>query len=313
MDLDLAEYDQIDEIKFIENHQRSSSEGSALVTLSSCSNQISLDDGNYESDFVFLPSPPSLSPTSNDSSESSNKPADVSSDYKQTSPMIVTTSPVATALSIPSDKASVIDATKLIPSGSSAPELLARSRPTQVAKSGPLLTICNNANAHNPFGNYSQVSLSKGIENMVSQRQARSSRPELSLSKPIGLLEMNSIASSNPGKLADLMQAIVTRSDVIQIAIPCAYCHELVTCPPSDISPWLNHMNKYHNCKVCPICNRLIGLGPRRDLDIMRSHVVEHLDETWLDQKASRVSFSHGLQQHWFQGSRCSVRDTRLR
>lgn len=311
MDLDLAEYDQIDEIKFLENHQRSGSEGSTLVTLSSCSNHFSSDDGNYEGDYVFLPSPAGSIPPNDDSIELSHKPIDGSTvNSQQISSLGSATAPTT---SVVSDKTDTIDACKIVTGGPHSVNSTAEARISQVTKSGPLLAINNNTSAHNPFGNFSQMSLSRGIENMVAQRQQRYTRPELSLSKPIGLLEMNSLASPNPAKLADLMQAIVTRSDMIQIAIPCAYCHELVSCPPSDISPWLNHMNKFHNCKACPICNRLVGLGPRRDLDVMRSHVVEHLDESWLDQKASRVSFSHGLQQHWFLGNRCDVRDTRTK
>lgn len=133
-------------------------------------------------------------------------------------------------------------------------------------------------------------------------------------SKPTGLLEINtSLNSAHPDKLADLMRQIVSQSDHIYIAIPCAYCHEPIACPPSDISAWLNHMNRVHNCKICPICNKMIGLGPQRDLEIMRNHVNSHLDEDWLERRAPKVCFTFGLQQQWFAGSRCSVRETRYR
>lgn len=308
MDLDLAEYDQIDEIKFLENNDQSDSEGSTkyLVTLSSCSNQVSFDDANCENDFVLLPPP---SKTTSTKVRVQNNSGNQRNEMPTTSP----DKPTQSRTSSPS-KSPLKDPIEV---GRPALAINHAEQPSRTRlvspQYSPLITINSNISAHNPFGNYQQVSLAKGSENTVIQRQPLSSRPELSLSKPTGLLEMNSTAFTNPNKLAELMQQIVTRSDSILIAIPCAYCHELITCPPSDISAWLNHMNKLHNCKVCPMCDRMIGLGPRRDLGIMRTHVIEHLDDAWLEQRATKISFSQGLQQHWFLGSRCNIRDPRFR
>lgn len=127
---------------------------------------------------------------------------------------------------------------------------------------------------------------------------------------PTGLIDARHlVANQDQNKLSDLMKALVSRSDLIYIAIPCAYCHEQITCPPQDISSWLNHMSWQHNCKTCPICNKMIGLGPKRDIEIMRRHVLDDLDDQWLSARANQFSFSFGLQQHWFSGNKCTVKD----
>lgn len=324
MDFDLAEYDQVDDTKLmLENHENMYCDGSSskfLVTISSCSDQASIEDANCENDFVFLPAPAKPfvlqqeTPPSQATSNSTESPV-TSADPTQ---------------AISSETTSISQPTASIRSQNAESMAIARQPESKIqqANSSEMNQTCQQQVAHplnaistnsiNPFGNYqSQQDSSSLNQPLLRQHQpVESTRNlvvnEICASKPTGPLEVLP-AITNPNKLADLMQQIVTRSDLIFIAIPCAYCHEPVVCPPSDISSWLNHMSKQHNCKVCPICTRMIGLGPRRDIEIMKKHVIEHLDEEWLERRASRVSFTFGLQQQWFSGNRCSVKDPRHR
>jgi len=178
------------------------------------------------------------------------------------------------------------------------------------------MTINTNG-SNNPFHSLQQtVGGSDG--NNTSTLTSQSSQPfwmrhENFSNKPIGLLEVSTSppSSQSANHLSDLMHQIVTKCDSIYIAIPCVFCHEPKACPPSDISAWLNHMNRVHNCKVCPICNKLVGLGPIRDIEIMRKHVVTHIDNDWLESKSFKTNFSFGLQNHWFSSGHCSVKDPR--
>lgn len=303
MDLDLSEYDQVDEVKSVawqpQNLFTPQNTGNKNNTVSSSSNNnnniavgganSSEDSSSCENDFVFLPAPPSrnqpveLKQPSNLKQQLADQPAHKPIDYEQT------------------------DQSKLSPIGfrstqASNNNLIVRSQPTA---SLPLST--RNANLspatgnNNPFDSNANCHLPQSIVG--------------SPSKPIGLLEVSSSANfaGATGKLDDLLHQIVTRSDMIYIAIPCAYCHEPIACPPSDISAWLNHMSRVHNCKACPICNKMIGLGPRRDIEIMRRHVLAHLDEEWLNRRANQTNFTFGLQQQWFSGSRCTVKEVKYR
>lgn len=333
MELDLSEYDQVDDTKLmLENHENMYCDGSSskfLVTISSCStDQASVEDANCENDFVFLPAPtkPFVLQRETQPSQTSfnsaivtstgNAPISATLTTATATTTVTTTTTTTSTESTPSQNANSTPITKQPESRTqqvSSSETQSQTHQQQVAY--PLNVISTNSN--NPFGNYKQdCSLVNHQQQVLQQQQQETSTRQLSnetcASKPIGLLEVLP-AITNPNKLADLMQQIVTRSDLIFIAIPCAYCHEPVACPPSDISSWLNHMSKQHNCKVCPICTKMIGLGPRRDIEIMKRHVIEHLDEEWLERRASKVSFTFGLQQQWFSGNRCSVKDPRHR
>lgn len=302
MDLDLTEYDQVDEFKLIMDNQNQlyCDNSKFLVTLSSCSDQASVDETNYENDFVFLPAPlqkqQQQSPTILSKSQSATKT-------------------IATTTTAIEPKQTTHLRNEITETGSSAN---VDNKTIQY----PLLSLNNNG--INPFGNYQQthnhqvVGLKSQQSNNNSQFNKRPIEGSYALSiKPYGIIEQpeTSHLVSSANKLADLMQQIVAKSDLIYIAIPCAYCpyNEPVACPPSDISNWINHMWLQHNCKICPICNRLVGLGPNRDINVMRKHVIEHLDDDWFDKRASRVSFTFGLQQKWYSGSRCSIKDPRHR
>lgn len=312
MELDMTEYDQVDDTKLmLENPQHehlccdAASSSKFLVTLSStsCSDQNSVEEAetNCENDFVFLPAPTKPfvfqrqtqpKPISSSDSSDSTQESLIGATSTRSQP----TNQLATfnELNLNTQQAALND--------------LATTTTTnyqqQVVLNHPLTTISTN----NPFGNYQQ-----DYQGKASSSEAKEEPTKGCTSKPIGLLEVLPAINTNPNKLADLMQQIVTRSDMIFIAIPCAYCHEPIACPPSDISSWLNHMSRQHNCKLCPICNRIIGLGPKREIEIMKKHVLEHLDEDWLERRAAKVSFTFGLQQQWFSGNRCSVKDPRYR
>jgi len=279
MDLNLDDYDQMDEVKFSTNNNEQlfpdCCSPNLLVTLSSSSDQTS-DDTNCENDFVFIPAPPK--PTSE-----SHKHAQFGSSSTQSQ----------------SHAARKPDLCTL---GASRAEMDGR----QLGQ--PLNAISNNGN--NPFGNSRQ---STSAESSNARQLFSTAREATSADKPIGILSVSPNIGGNPNNLADLMQQIVARSDLIFIAIPCVYCQQPVACPPSDISSWLNHMSKQHNCKLCPVCNKLVGLGPKRDVGIMKSHVLEHFDSEWLERRPLRATFTYGLQQQWFSGARCSVRESRGR
>lgn len=323
MDFDLAEYDQVDDTKsMLENHENLYYDGSSskfLVTLSSCSDQASVEDANCENDFVFLPAPTKPFVLQRDTQSSQAASNSTALPAAQAHPAqgitTATTSISPSTTSIRSQNANPMAITRQPEPRTQQVSFSEINQTQQQQAAHPLNAI--STNSKNPFGNFQQDSPMNQtlVQQQQQQPQVDSTRllvTETCASKPIGPLEVLP-ATTNPNKLADLMQQIVTRSDLIFIAIPCAYCHEPVVCPPSDISNWLNHMSKQHNCKVCPICTRIIGLGPRRDIEIMKKHVIEHLDEEWLERRASRVSFTFGLQQQWFSGNRCSVKDPRYR
>lgn len=305
MDLDLTEYDQFDEIKFLTNKdQQQHHEGpsSILVTLSSSSSEPSAsshDDTNCENDYVFLPSPPSISTSSSSTSklDPPNKQQTAARSHSnQPSSRLTKAEGLRASLETGTDVASLYGHQQRLPNH-------------------PLMTI--NSNGGNPFCNLQQVSpdsvqLPPAPLPLTSQ-QPSWLRPisETLSSKPIGVLDISANVPSNPNHVAALMHQIITKSDSIYIAIPCDYCLEPVACPPSDISAWLNHMSGQHNCKVCPVCNKLVGLGPRRDLEIIRRHVMGHFDDDWLERRALKTNFTHGLQQYWFSGGRCTIKEPR--
>lgn len=288
MDLDLAEYDQFDEIKFLMDHNKEQTyEGASsfLMTLSSTSSEPSNnDDANCENDFVFLPAPPPKVPIN----------------QQQAGLQLSTRSQQQQQNQIQVPQVKKADFRSSLEMASEATTFHGTHQTAH-----PLMAI--NSNGGNPFYNSQQVSPTG-----LTQTQQPNWITESFASKPIGLLDITANIPNNPNQLADLMHQIVTRSDTIYIAIPCDYCPEPVACPPSDITAWLNHMSRQHHCKVCPVCNKLVGLGPRRDIDIMRKHVMGHFDNEWLDRRANRVNFSFGLQQQWFSSGKCIIKDARL-
>lgn len=310
MDLDLTEYDQVDEARFfissrmgVDGHDPADP-SSLVVTLSSSSEQAcGSDDANCENDFVFLP-PESIEQQSKQATPKArhaiNPRNQPDADDRNTDEV----ARIGQKLNSPS---CIRHPTSLPITGQddAVSNLQAAAR-----ASHPLMTINPNASSSmkNPFYNLHQI----GPDSVSGQSyQPFWIRPENLASKPIGLLEINSTNSCSPGHLSDLMHQIITKSDSIYITIPCAYCHEPKACPPSDISAWVNHMNRSHNCKVCPICNKLVGLGPMRDIEIMKRHVVSHIDDEWLERRSARTNFSFGLQQQWFSGGRCNVTNPR--
>lgn len=291
MELDLSEYDQVDEIKLIrESHNRSCNVAGStpikfIAASSSCSDQASFEEANYENDFVFLPAP----------TQSTVGRAQQINQQAKIVPQSTTGSQLGNSTT---SKVSLFEHT------------FSHQQVTPIVTRPLMITQVDNI-ANNPFGDLHQKPTITGAEESYQQHQATVSlKGETCASKPAGLLEVCPNTASNPDKLTDLMRQIVTKSDRIYIAIPCAYCHEQIACPPTDISSWLNHMSYLHNCKLCPICNKMIGLGPRKAIEIMKRHVMDHLDNEWLERRAMKVNFSFGLQQQWFSGSRCSVRET---
>lgn len=286
-DLDLTEYDQIDEFRhLITDNQLRCDNSKLLLTLSSSSDHTILEDTNCENDFVFLPAP-------------------LNQHHQQQQQREY---PTRSRVTLPPTEISkIINVEPALDAGDNkAVSKLILQQPNSL----PLISLNNNGN--NPFGKYRDTNSEVDPYN---QRQSAIKREvvENCLSKPYGLIEVCQSLGNNANKLADLMQQIVTRSDLIHIAIPCAYCHEPVACPPTDISSWVNHMSRQHNCKVCPVCNKMVGLGPNRDVNIMRKHVIEHLDNDWLERRANKINFTFGLQQQWFSGTRCVVRDLNQR
>lgn len=317
MDLDLAEYDQVDEFKLIMDNQNQlyCDNSKFLVTLSSCSDQASIDDTNCENDFVFLPAP--LQQQQQQQQNQTHKPPPLQTVL--TKSQDPTTTPATAQAQDIGEKQNTRRGLEITETGSNE---------NTVNKTIQYPLIALNNNGINPFGNYqqqnrqtSEMEIQHPINNDNNNTQIFNKRPvegSYALStKPFGVIEQpeTSHLVSSANKLADLMQQIVAKSDLIYIAIPCAYCpyNETVACPPSDISNWINHMSFQHNCKICPICNKLVGLGPDRDIDVMRKHVIEHLNMEWLDKRASRINFTFGLQQRWFSGSRCAIKDPRHR
>lgn len=311
MELDLSEYDQMEEIitgkeKYFQNDSTSK----LVVTLSSEFGHTNSEcETNCENDFVFLPS------FANDDDNSSPRADPIAK-------------PVAIANSRPTNNHDTS-------SSSCRPPLEASINTNN--QNRPLAKRLDITDRDNLEPATCSIEINKKSNSMVTWQQpyvnnnsvgssvsspmgARYNRFVLA-NKPVGPIKspvnqdewMSHSNRSYANKLADLMQQIVTRSDLIQISIPCQFCDYQIPCPPSDISSWLNHLNRSHCCKVCPICNRLVGLGPQRDLEIMRKHVYEHIDTDWLDARPNRVNFSFGLQQHWFSGYNCSVRDNPMR
>lgn len=285
MDLDLSEYDQIEEIaEGTEKLFPGDIDSKLLVTLSSGSDRASLDgDINCENDFVFLPS--------------------LSSAIEATEFRFKQVSSASSSL----EQATRHASQKKTDSCCSIRTWLG-SRKESSRSRGPL-EINTTSNSIRCMRAPMMPST-----DLTGRRNTESFGPVM----PIGVIKYPPIFNddgllgrpdrSKTNKLAELMQQIVIRSDTILIAIPCQLCHDQIACPPSDISAWLNHMGKQHNCRVCPICNRLIGLGPLKELEIMRLHVIEHFDEEWLDGLANKINFTFGLQQHWFSGYKCSIR-----
>lgn len=286
MDVDLSEYDQMEEITSGKDVYFQSS-SKVLVTISSGSNQDSSSiDTNCENDFVFLPSFPN---TLNQQNLTQTKQNERSS--------------LGTAQYNDNDKSRKNNENKNSGISSKKVEDRVNKGPLEVTTRG------------NSMLRWQEHQLT------TTSSQARRETDNLGYSKPIGVIRHPAILIDQlinyPGrstnKLAELMQQIVTKSDLINISIPCQFCAELTDCPPSDISSWLNHMNLMHNCKVCPVCNQLVGLGPRREAEVMRAHVNEHFDDEWLEAKPTKTNFSFGLQQQWFSGYKCAVRENHSR
>lgn len=350
MDVDLSEYDQVDEVKSLAGWAAmgppappSSSAGKADVLAgigtNNNSNNNSEDMSACENDFVFLPEPPrpqqpqelQQQPQQQQQQQQTPDaalPRPASARPTQAKPPVdwrkVRTYTIMGPDNLPLEYRSKLTSTacssnkeqqhRTTTTNNSNQHAPVRSQPVP---SSPLsiinanLGLVCNSNSNNPFDSNANC-LKQQLQQHQQQHQQVSSTIG-SPSKPIGVLEISSSVSiaGTYSKLDDLLHQIVTRSDLISIDIPCAYCHELVACPPTDISAWLNHMTRVHNCKPCPICNKMIGLGPRCDLDIMRRHVVAHLDDDWLNRRAARTNFTFGLQQLWFSGTRCAVRDAK--
>lgn len=340
MDVDLSEYDQIDEIKLLQdNHEKifgsATKPSSLLETLSSNSGgtdttQNAYDEANCENDFVFLPAPPQpttaaisapnaqpqqlKTPTQLPQSQLSHHQQQQQQQPPRSQPTVVITAPYATQ---------VLRTNPM-------------SEPARQTTCHPLVAINNNTK--NPFCQPVSTPgqeiiglrpIKHQVPNVAAPVTTTSARPVVSAAtsiasgrivesfvynKPVGILEMSlSSMSANPDKTSYLLQQIVARADTIDIVIPCHFCHEPIVCPPKDISAWLNHMSTFHNCKTCPICDKLIGLGPRKDVGIMRKHVISHSDNEWLERRAQQACVTFGLQQQWFSSSRCSVKETRNR
>lgn len=296
MDSEFTDYDQLHEAKLmLDNREHICHDGSTsrfLVTLSSCSDQGSSEEATSDNDFVFLPAPIQNYETRNQQQQR----------REFTEPAVAHRS---NCEAIFRSELKVHRNNKDLSLKQSASGL-----PTN-----PLLAINRNPNqGNNPFGNAPQSPRIDPMGSGASRKQRYSDSAFECVPdsiKPIGILELSPAIANN--KMAELMQQIVIRSDSISIAIPCNYCFEPVSCPPADVSNWLDHMSTQHNCKVCPICDRLVGLGPTRDLEIMRRHVVEDLDENWLEKRASRVTFTFGLQQQWFSGNQCAIKEPKYK
>lgn len=331
MDFDLAEYDQIEEVAFLMDKnnglQVPTSAASFLVSLSSGSDHVTSlsDDTNCENDFVFLPSlsVPTNPQQTNELQELFRKATATAtrslsqlqenrqqqqSSSSAKSP-VVAQQPTAT-MAVPRTNTTSNTAT------GTAQNTVIQQQPE--AGAHPLMAVNSKTGSNNPFCQLQEVS---PVGVTATFRNATTAMPlnwyrennesNKHALKPIGLLDVSKNIVNNPNQLSDLMHQIVTRSDTIHIAIFCTYCNERIACPPSDIAAWLNHMYKQHNCKACPICHRLVGLGPLKDIEIMRKHVGTHFDDDWLDKRAAKVNFTFGLQQNWFSSDRCNVRDPR--
>lgn len=335
MDLDLSEYDQVDEVKSLaawatmgphipsnnSNNNSNKRDSPASTNSDPTSTNNNDDNSASENDFVFLPAPPRQHESQTQQTTDTGDMASIQSSQVKPSSDGIHEVRKAQSYTIvgpnclphiqdQSTKLSDIEqqyrSTTTTSYNNNNNYVPVRSQPVPSTPlsiiNANLGLVCNN---NNPFDNNANcLKQQQQINNAIG-----------SPSKPIGVLEVSSSVnvSGTIKKLDDLMHQIVTRSDLIYIEIPCAYCHEPVACPPTDISAWLNHMSRAHNCKVCPICNKMIGLGPRCDLDIMRRHVVAHLDDDWLNRRAARTNFTFGLQQQWFSGSRCNVKDAKYR
>lgn len=297
----MTDYDQVDEVKLmLDNRELVCQDGSTsrfLVTLSSASDQGSVEENTSDNDFVFLPAPNQI-PSGRNSQKHLQQ-------QHERYPQNVTAG------------RSHFDSQAFKPDFKGPTTIHDRAQQKSsinLASTNPLLAINRGLNqGNNPFGNAPQKPSSEINEGGSRKHRYASSAFECFRDsiKPIGLLELSPAVANN--KMDELMRQIVTRSDSMLIAIPCTYCSEPVTCPPADITNWLNHMSIQHNCKVCPVCNRLVGLGQARDLEIMRRHVVEDLDENWLERRANKESFTFGLQQQWYAGNQCIIRETRYK
>jgi hypothetical protein len=318
MDLCLADYDQVDEAKyFMDQRDQQPAGDDLLITMRSEKNDDLVD---CENDFVFLPGPvktPSTSNTSEDSAQNEiNKTEQSDRDKQFADTATVDTNKQPKTIATPdqldnrSHKQNFFGNTNADASKFKGQDLgIAVTSPVRVAH--PLMTI-NTNNGDNPFRTLHSTSseASGAISSSVLSSTPLWKKYESLIRKPIGLLEQGN-SGENASHLSNLMQQIVTKSDSIYIAIPCAFCFEPNACPPSDISAWLNHMNRVHNCKVCPICNKLVGLGPTRDIEIMQKHVISHINNDWLESTSFKPNFSFGLQNHWFSSGLCSVKDPR--
>lgn len=281
-----------------QNHDQT--QASFLVTLSSGDSDATntTDDTNCENDFVFLPAPPPPLPSMPPVTGAANNQQLEENNAK---------SIVPTTRSQQQYRPSTLQSSKRsefklpLEVASDATTYYNNNHFQSQTATHPLMAINSNG-GNNPFF---------GLQQVGSENTGAITQQPIWTSKPVGLLEACSNIVENPSKLSDLIHQIVTRADSIYIAIPCAHCHEQIACLPTDISAWLNHMSMLHNCKVCPICNKMIGLGPVRDIEIMRKHVINHLDNEWLNHRASKVDFSFGLQKQWFLGGRCTIKNIR--
>ena len=67
---------------------------------------------------------------------------------------------------------------------------------------------------------------------------------------------------------------------------------------------WLDHVNEAHNCKLCLICHKLVGLGQQQNLDQIQKHVNTHISEDWLESVAAAT----GLNKNRFSSEQqCKV------
>lgn len=347
-DLDLAEYDQVDEYKQVIENQN---QNKFVETLSSGSDhQASIEEINCENDYVFLPPAPQTEKKAQEATSSelvsngknrrgkasdnqNDEPQDESSADQFSSASGQPTG--AQTLCRPLNESSVTNSNNPFGSKQIDPRILAQitcissldsiKRPFQYQQ--PQQQHAHSQQVQSQ--SLSQIQLlqkSQQIRTAAIQQQSPQSHQPFSLptfddyfgkcpSKPLGVIKPSLSASPNQeaSQVHDLMQQIVSKSDSILISINCTYCSAPIVCPPSDISGFINHMNSSHNCKICPICEKFVGLGLGKDISVMQRHVVEHFDHEWLEKKSKRINFTYGLQQQWFPGSRCKVKDPRHR
>lgn len=367
MDIDLADYDQVDEVKAIlSNKQLASAFAGHLVeTLSSSMGQTNTYDESVqcENDFVFLPTPSEqqqvdhqkhhstatgvFGTTNNNNNNNTNindSDDDKRSDSNQEK--VKQAKSTINRLEDSSDHSFTLGTTtsrtksQTIQAFSQHTNNTGTTNPFAIGKGIKSVSlVCppslderqrfnreqlatTSTNLHTTHHILQQVQNQQQSQTQQNQRQqqqqaipmlTRWTQPAViecfGPVKPIGVIEIvsNVNEKDETKRVSNLMQQIVTKADSIRIDIPCAFCRERVPCLPSDISYWLDHMDIIHNCKCCSICNKLVGLGPKRDLRLMHEHVIEHFNSSWLQQRAVKSNFTFGLKQQWFSGVRCNI------